>query len=174
MFRSRIVNIYKKAEIFFEKNSETSVQVQYNMFYCPGMLENILYTFSQLVVWTNVMQSLFKSPNTVATSSDIEEYFKDLRISINSIRKPNKFILSHVYDIKGDILRSSKGFLQKINENKQPDSEINNNKNFTSSKANKNNDMCNNYIYVNFSIFKINFKYYFQVNLLEIMKIKIS
>lgn len=124
LFRSWINEIFNDAKKFFQL-TEYNHDSMINIFYCPNMERNILYTFSQVVTWSNVMQQFFKAPDDVATTSHIEEYFKDLRLFNDTVRTANRFYLSHYKSIKADMILAYAS-IQEKNLEKSPETKCSN------------------------------------------------
>lgn len=53
-----------------------------NLYYSPGDKEMYVRLFSSIALWSNVMNPIFGSTTTVATSSDVESHFKSLKTGI--------------------------------------------------------------------------------------------
>lgn len=53
-----------------------------NLYYNPGDKEMYVKLFSSIALWSNVMNPIFGSTTTVATSSDVESHFKSLKTGI--------------------------------------------------------------------------------------------
>lgn len=76
-----------------------------NIYYLPGIKNNLVNLFSQLPAWTNVMRRDYNSLVEVATSAQSETYFKDLR-NLYNLRNPvsaHKFIYNQFKSIAGRV-----------------------------------------------------------------------
>lgn len=75
-----------------------------NVLFCPSLLNNIVYLYSQFPAWIDCLRPLYKSPLKAATFAASEEYFKDLKNNLmqNSINA-NKFVLGHLKSIQGQV-----------------------------------------------------------------------
>lgn len=63
--------------------AESSVQQNHeNLYYSPDDKNMYVKLFSSIVLWSNLMNPLFRSSTVVATSSDVESYFKSLKSGI--------------------------------------------------------------------------------------------
>lgn len=67
-----------------EKVIVTKSENQYhdNLYYSRADMKMYVKIFSSIVLWSNVMNPLFGSSTLVATSSDVESYFKTLKTAI--------------------------------------------------------------------------------------------
>lgn len=76
-----------------------------NLYYSPK--EKNFYTkiFSTIPLWSNVMNKLFGSSNTVATSSDVESNFKTLKTGIIGRRmiSPHIFLKIHIDFVNAEV-----------------------------------------------------------------------
>lgn len=50
-----------------------------NLYYSPNLVKTLKSIFSRIPLWSNIMNAIFNSKNTTATSSDIESYFKSIK-----------------------------------------------------------------------------------------------
>lgn len=56
-----------------------------NLFYMPSFIRTLTRLVSQLPLWSNIMVTVYNSTNTVATSSNVESYFKTIKRYLCSI-----------------------------------------------------------------------------------------
>lgn len=85
----------------------TSSKGQYhdNLYYCKDDAKMYTKIFSSIVLWSNVMGPIFESSTAVATSSDVESYFKTLKTAIfgRNMHRADEFIETHVDFVNAEI-----------------------------------------------------------------------
>lgn len=80
-----------------------------NLYYSPDDVKYYSLLFSKICLWSNVMNSKFKSTTTVATSSDVESSFKNLKYYIfdNKKHRADLFIEKHLKFVDSEIKQRS-------------------------------------------------------------------
>lgn len=76
-----------------------------NAYYCPQNKKMYMNIFSSIALWSNVMNNVFHSTNTVATSSDVESYFKSLKCGVlqKKMFRADDFLQAHIDFINAEI-----------------------------------------------------------------------
>lgn len=80
-----------------------------NLYYSPGDKGMFVKLFSSIVLWSNVMNPIFGSTAEVATSSDVESYFKTLKTGIlgRKMYRPDEFFELHTDFVNSEIKLNS-------------------------------------------------------------------
>lgn len=91
------------ANVIITKSSKG--QYHDNLYYCKDDAEMYMKIFSSIVLWSNVMGPIFESSTAVATSSDVESYFKTLKTAIfgRNMHRADEFIETHVEFVNAGI-----------------------------------------------------------------------
>lgn len=76
-----------------------------NLYYSPRDKAMYVKIFSTIVMWSNVMNSKFKSSAEVATSSDVESFFKSLKHGIlkQKMYPANEFLEHYIDFVNAEI-----------------------------------------------------------------------
>lgn len=76
-----------------------------NLYFNPGVEKFYIKLFSTIPLWSNLMNSLFESSRTVATSADVESNFKSLKTGIigRKMIRPDTFLLMHVDFVNAEV-----------------------------------------------------------------------
>lgn len=88
-----------------EVDIETSPGSHESLYYSPKEKQKFVTIFSSLVLWSNVMNPVFGTSLAVATSSDVESYFKTLKTGIfeRKLYRADEFIEIHTDFISSEI-----------------------------------------------------------------------
>lgn len=92
-------------EIIGEVDIETSPGSHESLYYSPKEKQKFVTIFSSLVLWSNVMNPVFGTSLAVATSSDVESYFKTLKTGIfeRKLYRADEFVEIHTDFISSEI-----------------------------------------------------------------------
>lgn len=91
-------------EIISRVTITTSEKCHENAFHCGAKDKNMFVKlFSSIVLWSNIMNPVFGSSAEVATSSDVESYFKSLK---NGILKSKTYRVDEFFKIHTDFVNS--------------------------------------------------------------------
>lgn len=95
----------KWVENIVEKVVIVKTGTHLNVFYDKDDLDKYLALFSTIALWSNIMNSLFGSTATVATSADVESSFNALKNGILAGKKyqPHTFIRNHVEFVNAEV-----------------------------------------------------------------------
>lgn len=76
-----------------------------NLYFSPDEKKMFKQIFSSIVLWSNVMNSKFVSSFDVATSADVESYFKSLKSGIlqHKVLRADEFLQSHIDFVNSEI-----------------------------------------------------------------------
>lgn len=90
------------------KNILKSVQISTkicdeNMYYAPEYKKYLTRIFVRLPLWSNIMLGTFESTNTTATSSAVENAFKEIKslLKLNVKRRLDTFVQHHLKSLSG-------------------------------------------------------------------------
>lgn len=92
-------------EIIGRVSKKTSENYHENVYFTPGDKEMYVKMFSSIVLWSNVMNPMFKSAASVATSSDVESFFKSLKHGIlpRKMLSAPEFLEAHINFVNAEI-----------------------------------------------------------------------
>lgn len=92
-------------EIIGEVDIKTSPGSRESLNYSPKEKQKFVTNFSSLVLWSNVMNPVFGTSLAVATSSDVESYFKTLTTGIfeRKLYRADEFVEIHTDFISSEI-----------------------------------------------------------------------
>lgn len=76
----------------------------YNAFYAPQYKKYLIRTFVRIPMWSNVMMRKFKSKNDYATSTPVENAFKDIKRNLCfKKRRADLFVKRHLKHLSGQL-----------------------------------------------------------------------
>lgn len=94
-----------------------------NALHCPNLVKPLLRICYEFPLWSAVMVPHFGSPNQTATSARVEGYFSTLKSSILSKKvsrmRVDKFLVTHLNSIRGDLKLIGSNNFQEVNEKNQ-------------------------------------------------------
>lgn len=92
-------------EIIGRVSKKTSENYHENVYFSPADKEMYVKIFSSSVLWSNVMNSMFKSTASEATSSDVESFFKSLKYGIlpRKMLSAPEFLEAHINFVSAEI-----------------------------------------------------------------------
>lgn len=94
-----------------------------NIYYCEYDKNKFVKLMSTLPLWSNIMNEIFDSQFTTATSQDVESYFKTLKHHIldQKMIRSDKFLSSHISSLKTEYkLRMAEGMTARKIERPHP------------------------------------------------------
>lgn len=111
-----VQSILKTVELA-EENCESGCNE--NMYFAPDYKKYLIRTFVRMPLWSNIMLNTFKSENTTATSSSVENVFKEIKflLGLNKKKRADVFLRHHLKCLSGHLKNGLAD--QKVDHNTQ-------------------------------------------------------
>lgn len=95
-----------------------------NLYYSPLDKKMYVRQFSSIVLWSNVMNAKFGSSRDLATSSDVESFFKSLKNGILKYKmlRADDFIQEYINFVDSDIKLNAMSTMEKSTKRKRSES----------------------------------------------------